>query len=79
MQRTVKSTVFTFAKVELDENKNAVVTTNTWKTHIGDTKKATKEFYKVNGFVQILDVQTIDEIYKLDDDIFFQYAVKVEA
>lgn len=76
MQRTVKSTVFTYAKNELTEKGEIRATLATIEVAETDEKKALKKAVKAVGMFQPLKVETHEELYILDDEIFFKYAVK---
>lgn len=77
MQRTVKATEITFAKVEMV---NGELTTHTDTRTIAetDTTKAIKRLVKEVGNVAIVETKTVENLYVLDDEIFFKYAKKVE-
>ena len=77
MQRTVKSTVFTYAKSTIEDGqlKSELATVEVVETN---EKKALKLAFKKVGNFAPLKVETRERLYKLDDDIFFKYATVVE-
>lgn len=78
MQRTVKATEITFAKVEMV---NGELTTHLETKEIPETdeKKAIRKLTKEVGNVAIVSTRTVENLWVLDDEIFFKYAHKVEA
>ena len=77
MQRTVNSTKFTYVQNtiengEIRSERKEVVVRET------DEKKALRKAYKEVGNFVPIKVEQVSELYVLEDDIFFQYAHKVE-
>lgn len=80
MQRTVKSTKFTYAVNTINEKGEITATLATVEIAETDTKKALKKAFKLVGTpFTPLKTETVETLYKLDDEIFFKYAVKVEG
>jgi hypothetical protein len=77
MQRTVKATKFTYAKTELI-NGELVSELATIEVPETDHKKALKKAFKEVGTFAPLKTETTENLYILDDEIFFRYAVKAE-
>lgn len=77
MQRTVKFTKFTYVENELTENNEVVSAIKTVTVPENDDKKAIKMAIKKVGVFVPLKTEKIEKLYKLDDDIFFKYAVEV--
>lgn len=78
MQRTVKSTKVIFAKVEMDNEGNLASVKGENIVHTTDEKKAIKETKKTYGEVAIIKTETVEKLWVLDDEIFFEYAHPVE-
>lgn len=78
MQRTVKATKFTYASAELHEDGTFSTELRTVEVPETDEKKALKAAFKKVGTFAPLKTETTETLYKLDDEIFFKYAVKVE-
>lgn len=79
MQRTVKMTKFTYAVNELNENGELTAKLATVEVAETTAKKALKKaFAKVGAFAP-LKTEITEALYKLDDEIFFQYATRVEG
>ena len=78
MQRTVKSTKFTYGVNELDEKGNILVKVATVEIPETDEKKALKKAFKQVGTFAPLKVETVEKLYVLDDEIFFKYATVAE-
>lgn len=78
MQRTVKATKINFAIIEQVDGE---LTTRTDSAIINDSneEKAVKKFRKSNPNACVLSTATIEKLYVLDDEIFFQYAKPVET
>lgn len=78
MQRTVKSTKFTYAEVEIinGEVKTEIKSVKVPET---DPKRAYKKAAKTLGknFTPI-NTELVEDLYMLDDEIFFKYATIVE-
>lgn len=79
MQRTVKSIVLTYAETEL-VNGNIVAKLNTHRVfNETDIKKAHKKAEKeLNIHFNPLSVDIEEDLYILDDEVFFKYAKKAE-
>lgn len=77
MQRTVKFTKFTYVENEITENNEIVSAIKTVTVPENDDKKALKMAFKEVGMFVPLKTEKIEKLYKLDDDIFFKYAVEV--
>lgn len=77
MQRTVKFTKFTYVENELTENNEIVSAIKTVTVPENDDKKALRMAIKKIGVFVPLKTEKTEKIYKLDDDIFFAYAVEV--
>ena len=77
MQRTVNSTKFTYVQntIENGEIKSELKEVVVRET---DEKKALRKAYKEVGNFVPIKVEQVSELYVLEDDIFFQYAHKVE-
>ena len=78
MQRTIKTTRFTFAVNELDERGQLASHIETVEVMETNEKKALKEAFKRVGPFRPLKTETVESLYKMDDETFFKYAVKVE-
>lgn len=78
MQRTVVSTKFTYVKNTID---NGEIKSELKEVVIreADEKKALRKAYKEVGNFVPISAEKVTELYVLADDIFFQYAKKVEA
>lgn len=78
MQRTVNSTKFTYVHntIENGEIKSELKEVLVRET---DEKKALRKAYKEVGNFVPIKVEQVSELYVLEDDIFFQYAHKVEG
>ena len=77
MQRTVKFTKFTYVENELTENNEIVSAIKTVTVPENDDKKALRMAIKQVGVFVPLKTEKTEKLYKLDDDIFFKYAVEV--
>lgn len=64
---------------ELKENGELVAKLATVEVAETNTKKALKKAFAKVGMFAPLKTETTEALYKLDDDIFFQYATKVEG
>lgn len=78
MQRTVKSTKFTYANVEII-NGEVKAELKTIKVPETDAKRAYKKAVKMLGknFTTI-NTEIVEDLWVLDDDIFFKYATIAE-
>ena len=78
MQRKVNSTKFTYVQntIENGEIKSELKEVVVRET---DEKKALRKAYKEVGNFVPIKVEQVSELYVLEDDIFFQYAHKVEG
>ena len=74
MQRTVKSTRFTYVVNELNTNNEISSRLETITIHESDPKKALKKAVKEIGYFAPLKTEQISTLYILDDEIFFKYA-----
>lgn len=77
MQRTVKFTRFTYVENELTENNEIVSVIKTVMVPENDDKKALKMAIKKVGVFVPLKTEKAEKLYKLDDEIFFKYAVEL--
>lgn len=77
MQRTVKFTKFTYVENELTENNEVVSAIKTVTVPENDDKKALRMAIRKVGVFVPLKTEKTEKLYKLDDDIFFKYAVEV--
>ena len=74
MQRTVKSTVLTVAKVE---RVNGEITTHTDEIKVNgvtDEQVATRKAKKEHGDFIVLESRIHEDLWVLEDEIFFKYA-----
>ena len=78
MQRKVKGLNVTVAHSEFDENGEVQTRIFTVKVYETDEKKAVKYLTKTCGDFQALKFEKFEQLYFLDDDTFFKYAVPVE-
>lgn len=78
MQRTVKSTRFTYVVNELTETGEIKSEVKTVEVAEVNPKKALKLAIKKVGLFAPVNTEIIEGLYILDDEIFFQYAKKVE-
>ena len=78
MQRTVKSTRFTYVVNEINEKNEIASRIETVEVPETDPKKALKQAFKKVGTFAPLKSEIIETLWVLEDDIFFQYAHKVE-
>lgn len=78
MQRTVKSTKFTYAVNELTDGKlsSRIATVEVPET---DAKKALKSAFKKVGTFAPLKVEIVEALYVLDDETFLRLATKVTS
>lgn len=74
MQRTVKSTRFTYVVNEIDSNNNISSRLETITIHESNPEKALKKAVKDIGYFAPLKTEEISTLYILDDEIFFKYA-----
>lgn len=74
MQRTVKGTRITYAKTELTEKGDIVVSKAIIDIPEKDEKRAIKTATKQIGLFNPLKVEPYEQLYVLDDEIFFKYA-----
>ena len=79
MQRTVHGTTIKFATVEKDTNGQLAIVEHNYKSTEKDTKKAVKEFRKNYPNDAIISTEEFTQLYVLDDEIFFKYAVPVDT
>ena len=78
MQRTVKSTLLTYAVNELDEQGNISARVATVEVAETDPAKALKKAFKAVGFFTPLKSEIRERRWVMDDEIFFKYAKPVE-
>ncbi len=78
MQRTVKTTRFTYCVNEIDEKGAIASRLETVEVMETNEKKALKEAFKKVGPFYPMKTETVESLYKMDDETFFKYAVKVE-
>lgn len=74
MQRTVKGTRITYATTELKENGEISVSKAVIDIPEKDEKRAVKMATKQIGLFNPLKVEPYEQLYILDDEIFFKYA-----
>lgn len=74
MQRTVKSTRFTYVENILREDGKIDSTIKTIEVPYTDIKKASKEAFRKVGFFAILKTEQVENLWILDDETFFKYA-----
>lgn len=77
MQRTVKFTKFIYVENEITENGEIMSAIKTVTVPENDDKKALRMAIKKVGVFVPLKTEKTEKLYKLDDDIFFKYAVEV--
>ena len=77
MQRTVKGTRVIVAQINKEthtyEEKEIVFT-----ERFDSETKLNKAVFKRCGLAAIVSVETFEKLFKLDDDIFFKYAVECD-
>lgn len=79
MQRTVKGTHYTYIHAEMRDGA-PVAEIRTVEVPESDPKKALRAVAKLGVTpTAILSAEIVENLYKLDDEIFFKYAVKVEG
>lgn len=78
MQRTVKGTRFTYVVNEITADGNITCDIRTVEVPETDPKKALKKAFKEVGTFAPLKTETTETLWVLKDEIFFQYAHKVE-
>ena len=78
MQRTVKSTVFTYAVNEIDSEGKILARIEKIEIPETDEKRALKMAFKRVGFFAPLKTEVNEKLYILDDEIFFKYATVAE-
>lgn len=74
MQRTVKSTVLTVAKVERVNGELTTHIDDIKVFNITDEKVAIRKAKKTYGEFVVLESRIEEDLYILDDEIFFKYA-----
>ena len=77
MQRTVRGTKITYAKVEMVNGEIALEKAVYMSTE-KDPTVAVKKFRKVNPTDAVLATEEFSQLYILDDEIFFKYAKVAE-
>ena len=78
MQRTVKGLNVTAAQSKIDENGQVKTEIFEVKVNETDEKKAVKHLTKIYGNLQALKFEKFEQMYFLDDETFFKYAIPVE-
>ena len=78
MQRTVKSTRFTYVVNEINAQNEIASRLEFVEVPETDPKKALKQAFKKVGTFAPLKTETVETLWVLEDEIFFQYAHKVE-
>ena len=79
MQRTVKGLKVTLAQSVLIDNGEVKTKVFEVKVNETDENKALKKLIKIYGNLQALKFEKFEQLYFLDDDTFFKYAVPVEG
>lgn len=74
MQRTVKSTMLTVAKVERVNGELTTTTREIKVNGVTDEKVAIRKAKKEHGDFIVLDSTIVEDLYVLEDEIFFKYA-----
>ena len=74
MQRTVKSTMLTIAKVERVNGELTTTTREIKVNGVTDEKVAIRKAKKEHGDFIVLDSTIVEDLYVLEDEIFFKYA-----
>lgn len=78
MQRTVKSTIITYAENHMNDDGNINTEVKTIEVNETAPKAVLRAAIKAVGhYIQPLKTETRERLYKLDDEIFFRYAVEV--
>lgn len=78
MQRTVKGIRVHLAKMEMCDGAIVVADTKTETFTNTDEKTAIKKATKKNIGYGVVSTENFETLYKLDDEIFFKYAVEVK-
>ena len=78
MQRTVKGIRVNLAKMEMVEGAIVVADTKTITYSNTDEKTAIKRATKANIGYGVVSTEPFEQMYVLDDEIFFKYAKAVE-
>lgn len=78
MQRTVKGVRVNLAKMEMVDNQIAIADTKTVTFANTDEKTAIRKATKLNVGYGVVSVEPFEQLYILDDEIFFKYATAVE-
>lgn len=78
MQRTVKSTRFTYVVNEINAQNEISCRIEFVEVPETDPKKALKMAFKKVGTFAPLKTETVEQLWVLEDELFFQYAHKVE-
>ena len=74
MQRTVKSTVLTVAKVERVNGELTTTTREIKVNGVTDEKVATRKAKKEHGDFIVLESRIHEDLWVLEDETFFKYA-----
>ena len=77
MQRTVKGVKVTLAKVELVNGELAMTDSLVLTFANTDEKTAIKKAQKKYNGYGVVSCDRFEQLYMLDDDIFFKYAIPV--
>lgn len=78
MQRTVKGVRVNLAKMGMVDNQITITDTKTVTFANTDEKTAIKKATKLNIGYGVISVEPFEQLYVLDDEIFFKYATAVE-
>lgn len=78
MQRTVKSTVFTYVVNDINEKGEVNSKIATVEVPEVDHKKALKSAFKKVGYFAPLKSEVKEDLWILDDETFFKYAKKAD-
>lgn len=75
MQRTVKSTRFTYAKVTINSDGTTATELQTVEVpETNETKAYKRAVKKVGIYFTPLKMEVVENVYVLEDEIFFKYA-----
>lgn len=78
MQRTVKGVRVNLAKMGMVENQITITDTKSVVYANTDEKTAIRKATKANIGYGVISVEPFEQLYILDDEIFFKYATAVE-
>lgn len=79
MQRTVNGLKYTYAHTTLNEIGELNTEIKSVVVQETNEKKALKKAFKMVGTFAPLKVEPVSQLYVLDDEIFFKYAVPVDT